>query len=239
MVRPIFKEDKMSRREWSIILISVMGVLLLILSCISKDIAMDKTQPMPSQGCSLCHKTLSETLPQNHVNITPQDIKYCAMCHVFVNKMASFEWIAHYSHYTGNGFEGDCWSCHFINNKGNFGVIGLQTNARVDIDKHGGEKLRSFFDSWASSEYLDCLHAEARVSCSSCHLKFSVEEEVSIEVCLKCHGSYADLAIVTKGAEPNPHESHLGKINCTLCHKIHEPSTDFCEQCHSFEFKVP
>jgi hypothetical protein len=229
----------MNRRERSIILICVMGIWLLILSCIPKSTTMDKTQPMPSSGCSQCHKALSETLPQNHVNIRTQDIKYCAMCHGLENKVAPFEWIAHYPHYTANGFEGDCWSCHFMNKEGNFGVIGSQNNGRVDIDKDGGERLRSFFDSWASSEYLDCVHAEARVSCSSCHAKFSVEEDFPVEVCLKCHGSYADMALVTKDTEPNPHESHLGEINCTFCHKVHEPSMDLCEQCHAFDYKVP
>ena len=229
----------MNRRERSIILICVMGILLLILSCIPKSTPVNKTKPMSSSSCIQCHKALSETLPQNHVKITTQDIRYCAMCHVLENKVAPFDWIAHYPHYTANEFQGNCWSCHFMNEKGNFGVTGSQNKARVDIDKNGVERLSSFFDSWASSEHLDCVHADARVSCSSCHAKFAVEEEFSMEVCLKCHGSYADMALITKNTEPNPHESHLGEINCTFCHKIHEPSVDLCEQCHAFDFKMP
>jgi hypothetical protein len=216
-----------------------MGILLLILSCIPKGTAVNKTQQMPSSVCSQCHEALSEILPQNHVNITTQDMKYCTMCHVLENEVAPFEWIAHYPHYTVNEFQGSCWSCHFMSKEGNFGVIGSQHNARGDIDKNGVEGLRPFFDSWASSEHLDCVHAEARVPCSSCHAKFSVEEDSNMEVCLKCHGSYADMALVTKDTEPNPHDSHLGEVDCTLCHKIHEPSMDLCEQCHAFDFKLP
>ena len=77
----------MNRRERSFILICVVGILLLILSCIPKSNTMNQTQPMPSSGCSQCHKALSETLPQNHVNIMTQDIKYCTMCHILENEV--------------------------------------------------------------------------------------------------------------------------------------------------------
>ena len=40
--------------------------------------------------------------------------------------------------------------------------------------------------------------------------------------CLKCHVSYEDLAKKTANLEPNPHDNHMGKVNCEDCHKANQ-----------------
>ena len=52
---------------------------------------------------------------------------------------------------------------------------------------------------------------------------------------LKCHGSYEKLAKLTAkpGEKFNPHDSHMGRIECTQCHSMHAKSHYICRDCHS------
>ena len=81
-------------------------------------------------------------------------------------------------------------------------------------------------------------HAAAGVSCQACHGEAAFTEPVAMQVCTDCHGSYAQLAAMTPW-EPNPHHSHMGEVECSLCHNIHKPSVSFCDQCHLFGMDVP
>jgi len=197
--------------------------------------AIQETQ----QGCKSCHANLSETFPKNHVNISPEEVKYCLMCHFAGGKATAFEWIAHFKHYSAAGFMGDCWSCHVINVGGGFQLIGVENVNEINLKKDMIEKIDAYLRSWATSEHLDHRHAQNSVTCRPCHGTFSSEGRVSMEQCLRCHGTYQYIATMTKDVDPNPHDSHLGEIDCTLCHRAHKDSEDFCAQCHPYEFKVP
>lgn len=87
---------------------------------------------------------------------------------------------------------------------------------------------------------------ESIKDCAACHTQenavagnaFVIPND---ETCQGCHGSYADLAKQTaKLPEPNPHASHhYGEgIACTACHKEHEPSKVYCNECHEFSYKI-
>ena len=82
------------------------------------------------------------------------------------------------------------------------------------------------------------LHEQKGIACEGCHRK-SQQEPVSPETCSGCHGSYQKLGESNKGRFPNPHDSHLGEIRCTLCHHVHKASEMYCNRCHSFDLKVP
>lgn len=90
-------------------------------------------------------------------------------------------------------------------------------------------------------------HAAAGVNCEECHIESTSYSRTANDVCLKCHGSYADLAMQTahlrniKNAIQNPHDSHIGDARCTICHKNHDDSVLYCNQCHSpkFDMQVP
>ncbi|WP_423837815.1 cytochrome c3 family protein, partial [Sutterella wadsworthensis] len=46
----------------------------------------------------------------------------------------------------------------------------------------------------------------------------------------------------TKNVKPtNPHTSphYNADLDCVNCHVGHEPSENYCAQCHNFDFKVP
>lgn len=86
--------------------------------------------------------------------------------------------------------------------------------------------------------FLADRHTAAGVSCQACHGEAAFTEPVAMQVCIGCHGSYAELAAKTPW-EPNPHQSHMGEVECSTCHNVHKASVSFCDQCHSFGMQVP
>lgn len=97
--------------------------------------------------------------------------------------------------------------------------------------------------SVAQSTFLDGIHAGKGVSCPQCHggKKVEVGDTVPRATCQGCHGSYAELAKKTtpeRFAKRNPHASHLGDIECVVCHRGHEASVSYCVGCHK-KFAMP
>ncbi len=90
-----------------------------------------------------------------------------------------------------------------------------------------------------SAKLLADRHKAAGIECNSCHKETPPKEAVKTEVCTGCHGDYDALAKRSEKVEPNPHESHEGKIECGMCHHSHRVSDNYCSRCHAFGFKVP
>lgn len=90
---------------------------------------------------------------------------------------------------------------------------------------------------------LDHRHGLAGVSCAACHDgNDTAMQEPPMETCQVCHGSLDDLAALTADVMPtNPHSSPHGApfAECSLCHMQHQPSQNFCADCHDFEFNLP
>ncbi|MBN1612956.1 MAG: cytochrome c3 family protein [Deltaproteobacteria bacterium] len=82
-------------------------------------------------------------------------------------------------------------------------------------------------------------HARHGIRCGDCHESDPSLKPPTMAACLQCHGSYKDVAALTEGLHPNPHDSHMGEVKCRLCHKEHKESELFCNRCHVFEMKVP
>jgi hypothetical protein len=81
-------------------------------------------------------------------------------------------------------------------------------------------------------------HASEGLQCVDCHKVDKPVAAASVELCLECHGSYEKVAALTKSLHANPHDSHLGKMQCLKCHRVHSPSEILCVECHSdFDFK--
>ncbi len=92
-----------------------------------------------------------------------------------------------------------------------------------------------------ATPFLADLHKEKKLDCSSCHGKKTVvddNESVVNNKCIECHGSLEKIAEKSKH-EVNPHKSHLGNINCTVCHHGHTTSWTYCLNCHNFDLKIP
>jgi hypothetical protein len=90
----------------------------------------------------------------------------------------------------------------------------------------------------AAGGSLPAHHAKAGVHCYDCHQEEKpTKKAVAQESCMTCHGDYPAMRAVTKDAKPNPHDSHLGEIPCTDCHRQHQPPVVKCLECHAGKFK--
>lgn len=91
-----------------------------------------------------------------------------------------------------------------------------------------------------SSVELRGSHKDNEVPCADCHGTDNPDKPAKTSACFSCHGDYASLAELTKDLpEANPHDSHLGPIDCTECHGIHKPSVIYCNQeCHNFDMNI-
>jgi hypothetical protein len=85
---------------------------------------------------------------------------------------------------------------------------------------------------------LPAHHAKAGVHCFDCHQEEKpTKKAVASDSCMTCHGDYPAMKALTKDAKPNPHDSHLGEISCTECHRQHQPPVVKCLECHEGKYK--
>jgi fumarate reductase flavoprotein subunit len=107
--------------------------------------------------------------------------------------------------------------------------------------------LTVVFASEKRNEKIDPVHANEELLCADCHNTDEPEKKAAASKCIECHISKSDEPpLLFKDEtgisyEVNPHASHAGNIRCTLCHKIHAPSSLYCnESCHhKFILTVP
>jgi fumarate reductase flavoprotein subunit len=97
------------------------------------------------------------------------------------------------------------------------------------------------------ADEVDPAHAAQELNCADCHDTDKPEKRAPASKCIECHSSKTDEPPIAFKDETdisynvNPHASHAGNMRCTLCHKIHAPSSLYCnEGCHhKFLLKVP
>lgn len=123
--------------------------------------------------------------------------------------------------------------------------------------------IKPYVKSWKSSNFLDHKHSQSGIGCLECHQLTAEQQGENVskfqrkafkapldqrqyqnDFCFRCHGSYKEVAERTrdfqkKNLSMNPHESHYGEIDCSLCHKSHKPSVDLCSECHPPVVKKP
>lgn len=98
-------------------------------------------------------------------------------------------------------------------------------------------------------------HVEAGVACESCHKDGNTKADPSAS-CIACHATKGeDYYYGEQDAKGNSvtkeyieskkprmaafHDSHGGKIRCTVCHTSHkEPEQLYCNNCHQFEVQI-
>lgn len=93
----------------------------------------------------------------------------------------------------------------------------------------------------ADAAVLADRHQAKGLGCVMCHGTDKPEPfaEVPADKCLACHGSRAALAKKTeKWGKRNPHDNHLGEVECSVCHKGHQKSASYCSNCHK-DFTMP
>jgi len=114
--------------------------------------------------------------------------------------------------------------------------------------------IKPYYESWKSGNLLASKHAAQGVECLDCHQKTYLEKAKEglnyitgnytnplkpitfpWAQCQECHKKDFDrVKVATNFEQSNPHDSHLGEIDCTLCHKMHRQSEVYCAQCHEF-----
>jgi len=103
--------------------------------------------------------------------------------------------------------------------------------------------IKDIFTSAVESNYLDARHLSKNITCAACHNKDILgEAAMENKKCLGCHGPLEKLIDTTAPKDfpdRNPHKSHLGEINCAVCHAVHAESKVYCLECHpKFEMKL-
>ncbi|MBU1193912.1 MAG: cytochrome c3 family protein [Proteobacteria bacterium] len=87
---------------------------------------------------------------------------------------------------------------------------------------------------------LSHTHRLNGVSCKDCHGNTQPPKLVNTDQCFSCHTIENLLNNTKDNKEANPHNSHYGpELDCDLCHHVHKPSENFCNQCHEFTFIIP
>ncbi|MDR2105646.1 MAG: flavocytochrome c, partial [Deferribacteraceae bacterium] len=118
-------------------------------------------------------------------------------------------------------------------------MLALTAGFSVYAQQQFSPELTAAHSTGEKAKYLAGSHIDKGNSdCISCHDgQVTVDDsETSVNnACMNCHGDLPSVAesVKVKG-EINPHESHLGKINCTSCHAGHTASFVYCNNCHSF-----
>jgi len=217
------------------IFVIVPAVAALMVMAIAGGYSINKADEKP-QGCQSCH-VLREKLPDEHplAVVTPthavmlKEVKYCLECHSAEGSAVAFDWIVHLNCYSSQEFEGDCWSCHMIDEKGNYTLYGADKEG-IEMLKEDVDSMSPYYESWATSEYEDHIHAQAGVTCTMCHASFFPKEEASMEQCQRCHGEgYTSTSLDLYVA----HHYAPGRM-CSDCHKTHDASQPNCYECHYF-----
>lgn len=81
-------------------------------------------------------------------------------------------------------------------------------------------------------------HGVEQIPCEDCHGTPTPDKRAPASACTGCHGEYDEIAKLTEAQDPNPHKSHQGELRCTMCHKVHQPSVVYCNECHDYGMKI-
>lgn len=134
---------------------------------------------------------------------------------------------------------GDCAACHGAAKVLPPGHVATRAMAFADCAKcHDPEGPKALAGKLPSGH----LHGLHGVSCAECHGKGGKAQPATADACLACHGPPAELVQKTAAVKPeNPHDSpHWGpQMECSVCHRQHEQTVNWCAHCHTFDFKVP
>jgi hypothetical protein len=76
-------------------------------------------------------------------------------------------------------------------------------------------------------------HVARGLQCAGCH-GAAANAPVQGDKCLACHTSIDAVAAKTSGMlDPNPHDGHMGELECTVCHHGHKATELQCRNCHA------
>lgn len=134
------------------------------------------------------------------------------------------------------------------------GGVGLSVEHGLSEEPDGCASchvMRRYVDSYKSGRDLDAAHARAGVSCTGCHVGYSLAKRAEgalaysvglvgaparrrfdDAMCNRCHVSMEHQGEKTDFLVRNPHRSHWPELGCADCHLAHVRQVDFCNGCH-------
>ncbi|MDR0246775.1 MAG: flavocytochrome c, partial [Burkholderiales bacterium] len=106
------------------------------------------------------------------------------------------------------------------------------------------KSFESAYAGGAKGDYLAGVHTKKGINCVVCHGGgFAVDDNESAvnKSCARCHGTYEALgeASKKKSSDISAHDGHLVDPSCTSCHRGHEESFVYCNNCHLFTMDIP
>lgn len=193
-------------------------------------------KPAQQVSCMKCHDTWSDILPKTHDPVAKPTIKVCIECHApqgwGVAARSGFATLIHLTHLADKS-TADCANCHRWKPGSALQLNGVR-GKYGSFNQEEYEALQHVYLAASSSHFLDNRHLAQGVTCSACHAQ-GVVDQVANATCLSCHGPMATLVERTtpqQYPDRNPHKSHLGEIDCTICHVQHGQQKIYCLECH-------
>jgi Cytochrome c3 len=230
----------------SLLLIEIVGMCLVIPTESAKAKREMGKSVEKHQSCSACHDDFKNVLSAKHPPVKGNVLRVCMKCHTPEGKSMvkpnKFETYIHLAHLKSQ-VKADCLDCHTWRPGKSFGLAGTAVSYGAP-SKENMALIKRMLTSAVDSDYLDARHFSKDITCAACHGKDLVgESAVENTQCLGCHGPLEGLIDKTAPKDfpdRNPHKSHLGEINCTVCHSGHAKSKVYCLECHpKFAIKLP
>lgn len=94
---------------------------------------------------------------------------------------------------------------------------------------------------FAADNFGSQRHISKGLTCETCHGPDKANpKEPTTDTCTQCHNVSALVAKTAKVKPTNPHTSphYQDRLDCINCHLQHDTPQNFCNQCHTFDFKV-
>jgi len=193
-------------------------------------------KPAKRASCMKCHDQWSDILPNTHQLVQNARFEACMQCHApqgwGMAPLNKFDAHLHLTHLSNKTSE-NCLNCHQWKPGSGLALLGVPGKYGA-FTQEEFNALRQIYLSAVGSRFLDNRHLTQGVSCSACHAN-GVIGQVRNSTCLSCHGPMETLVEKTapqQHPDRNPHKSHLGEIDCTVCHMQHGPQKIYCLECH-------
>lgn len=191
-----------------------------------------------SPGSGFLGSTPLDVAPENLFNPAPDGTRYDAVSPTFEGSALAWDWTIRQGLFPMRvGCDGSHYDPH--DDSRGYRLVAAEAAGEVEpAGTHDPESTTPPEPSPSSAE-MEHRHAERDVTCADCHAEDPPQRRPPSKRCSDCHGDYEAVSILTRNVFPNPHESHVGEIRCTRCHKEHAPSELYCNKCHVFELVVP
>jgi len=186
--------------------------------------------------CTGCHKTLKDVLKPQHPKINSSTT--CFVCHDAKSKAGGLGQKIHAKHIDALGAsEQTCLSCHGPDAKNRISIS--HKGEGITFDRAEVAGLAKTYGTWSNSKLLANSHKTKGIYCSACHEGYDSDDvDGMTQKCTACHGGYDAMVKKTVNYKPrNPHKSHYPALGCVKCHQVHGEFTDYCNSCHSTNFK--